>query len=570
MKLVIREYLSMLKESGELDSLLFDLLINMKILPLNRAETGGRQDGVDIPAIGNDPEDGRRKLFLFTAKCGDITRQEWDAAPNGIRASLNEILEGYLRTRVRPGHAKLPKKIVLVTGGVLKQNVTQNWTNYIHEYTQNHPKYGEIEFAFWGGEELAPLIEEYLLDEYLFPEISRKNLRKTIALIDQNEDQPKYFYQLIDETLFDDNLPTDKKSGSIQKRQKVLRLLHLSLNIVFYWSKEADNLRPALLSAEYLILRAWDWLRQNNLHNCKKTVTGYSALFSTYLIIGNWYAGKLQPYCYVRDGLFGYNMADAVEYPLRTFEIIGMLGSIGLAYWYLSQASKENAAKQAYSQQCCDISKMLVALIKNNPSAWTPLYDNHAIDIAIGLLALTAVGEQEMASEWVNGIASRIFYAYNDLGRHFPIASDSHEELIALHFGKAPSKEMLTKLSTLLPILADWYAILNLEEQYLNFYESVVHIFPHTNLQIWFPDGETENHLYCQNAGYASGLTVDSIQLSPTLDELKIFTINLREQKQEFRSLSCFSNGHPTLGLIASRHFRTPVIPAYWQYDIKA
>lgn len=570
MKLVIREYLSMLKEAGELDSLLFDLLMNMKIVPLNRAESGGRQDGVDIPAIGDDPEDGRRKLFLFTAKCGDITRQEWDAAPNGIRASLNEILEGYLRTRVRPGHAKLPKKIVLVTGGALKQNVAQNWTNYVHEHTQTHPKYGEIEFAFWGGEELAPLIEEYLLDEYLFPEFSRKNLRKTIALIDQNEDQPKYFYQLIDETLFDDNLPTDKKPGSVQKRQKVLRLLHLSLSIVFHWSEEADNLRPALLSAEYLILRAWDWLRQNDLFECKKTVAGYDSLLSTYLTIGARYAGKLQPYCYIRDGLFGYNIADEVEYPLRTFETIGILGSIGLAYWYASQVFREDAAKQAYLQQCSAIARMLGSLIKNNPSAWTPLYDSHAIDIALGLLALTAANEQETAREWVNGIASRIFYAYDTLGKHFPISSDSHEELIALKFGKAPPKETLTKLSTLLPLLADWYAILNLDEQYLDFYESVVHIFPHTNLQVWFPDDETENYLYCQNAGYASGLTVDSTHFPQTLNELKTFIISLREQKQEFRSFTCFAKGYPALGLIASRHFRTPVIPAYWQYYVNA
>lgn len=561
MKLVIREYLSMLKEAGELDSLLFDLLMNMKIIPLNRAESGGRQDGVDIPAMGNDPEDGRRKLFLFTAKCGDITRQEWDASPNGIRSSLNEILEGYLRTRVRPKHAQLPKKIVLVTGGALKQNVAQNWNNYIHERTQIHPNYGEIEFAFWGGEELAPLIEEYLLDEYLFPERSRKNLRKTIALVDQNEDQPKYFYQLIDETLFSGSLPTDKKSGSVQKRQKALRLLCLSLNIIFHWSEEANNLRPAVLSAEYMLLRTWDWLRQNDLFECKKTVAGYGSLLSTYLAIGDRYAGKLQPYCYIRDALFGYNIADGVEYPLRTFETIGILGSIGLAYWYVSQGFEEGAAKQAFLQQSSAIAKMLAALINNNPSAWTPLYDSHAIDIALGLLALMVANEQEIVVEWAKGIASRIFYAYDILGKHFPIASDSHEELIALQFGKAPPKEVLTKLSTLLPLLAHWYAILNLDEDYLIFYGHVIQTLPHTNLQVWFPDDETEDYLYCQNAGYASGLTVDSIKLPPTLDELKTFFVSLYEQKQEFRKFSCFSRGHPALGLIASRHFRTPILP---------
>jgi len=275
----------MLKESGELDTLLPDLLIEMGIIPLTRPGKGNRQDGVDIPAAGIDPEDGLQKLFLLTVKRGDITRDEWDKAPNGVRASLNEIIEGYLRTRVRPEHEALTKKIILVTGGGLKENVAQNWTNYVHEHTQIHPKYGKIEFAFWGGDELAPYIEKYLLDEYLFAESSRNNLRKTIALADQNEDEPRHYYKLIEEILFSSNFPKDKKKESVVKRQKVINLLNLSLNIVFYWCKEADNLRPFLLCAERSLLRTWDWMRKLDVLECKKTVEGFQNLFFTYLML---------------------------------------------------------------------------------------------------------------------------------------------------------------------------------------------------------------------------------------------------------------------------------------------
>jgi hypothetical protein len=58
MRLVLREYLSMLRESGELDVLLPDLLIAMKIDPLTRPGKGMRQYGVDVPAVGPDPTDG--------------------------------------------------------------------------------------------------------------------------------------------------------------------------------------------------------------------------------------------------------------------------------------------------------------------------------------------------------------------------------------------------------------------------------------------------------------------------------------------------------------------------------
>ena len=87
----------MLKESGELDSLLGDLLLSMGIEPISRAQIGVRQYGVDLAAVGPDPEDGvTKKLFLFTIKSGDINRSSWDAGKQGVRSSLNEIIDVYI------------------------------------------------------------------------------------------------------------------------------------------------------------------------------------------------------------------------------------------------------------------------------------------------------------------------------------------------------------------------------------------------------------------------------------------------------------------------------------------
>jgi hypothetical protein len=77
-------------------------------------------------------------------------------------------------------------------------------------------------------------------------------------------------------------------------------------------------------------------MRQNNLFDCKKTKTleKFNQLFFTYLKVINAYAIKLQPHCFVTDGLFGYGV-DNLEYPLRTFEVIGILGEVGMAFYYL-------------------------------------------------------------------------------------------------------------------------------------------------------------------------------------------------------------------------------------------
>ena len=75
MKILLREYLAKMRELGELDVLVADLLLNMQIEPLSKPQPGVRQYGVDIPAIGKDPHDGIQKLFLITTKPGDITRR---------------------------------------------------------------------------------------------------------------------------------------------------------------------------------------------------------------------------------------------------------------------------------------------------------------------------------------------------------------------------------------------------------------------------------------------------------------------------------------------------------------
>jgi hypothetical protein len=564
MKLVIREYLCMLKESGEIDVLLPDLLLAMGIDLLSRPASGSRQFGVDIPAVGIDPKDNKQKLFLLTVKKGDINRNSWHRDKNAVRPSLDEILDSYLRNRVRPEHKALPKKIILATGGELKQDVEPDWVNYVHRYARPDPEYGEIEFDFWGADQLTLLIEQYLLDEYLFPESAQKHLRKTIALADQNEDEPRYFYQLIEEILFQGNLPKDKSKSAERKRQKALCLLDLSLNIVFYWCKEADNLKPALLCAERTVLLTWDWMRQNELFNCKTTNEKFYHLLSTYLKVTRAYANKLKAHCFVRNSLFGYG-ADELEYPLRTFEVIGILGTSGMLFANLYSIVDNEELCESYLSEMQAVAQMLEALITNNPSAFIPLYDFHSIDIGLGLLTLFNSGYVDAAANWVTQLGYRIFLAYKN-GKYFPITSDRYDDLIAIEVGNAPPKEKLMEVSTLLPTLAGWFAVLNLADEYKPFQEAITTTFAKTNFLLWFPDEETDKYLYKTNAGYESGTTLSSIQLPKTLDDFKTFIFRLHEKQEEvFSNLSCVNGGWFVLGLIASRHFRTPIIPGYWQ-----
>jgi hypothetical protein len=87
MKLMIREFLASLRERGELDAILPDLLSELGYTIISRPGRGTRQHGVDIAAVGSD-NDGQRKVFLFSVKQGDLTRQDWDGTPQALRSSL--------------------------------------------------------------------------------------------------------------------------------------------------------------------------------------------------------------------------------------------------------------------------------------------------------------------------------------------------------------------------------------------------------------------------------------------------------------------------------------------------
>lgn len=116
MKLLIRQYVASLRERGELDAILPDLLSELGYNVISRPMIGTRQYGVDIAAVGAD-NDGEQKLFLLSVKQGDLTRSDWEGTPQALRPSLDEIRNIYLRLRVPREFQELKTVICLCFGG---------------------------------------------------------------------------------------------------------------------------------------------------------------------------------------------------------------------------------------------------------------------------------------------------------------------------------------------------------------------------------------------------------------------------------------------------------------------
>jgi hypothetical protein len=142
-----------------------------------------------MAAVGPDPDDeGKRKLLLRVVKQGDLDRRSWDSGLQAVRPSLNEIFDVYLPQHVAGEYELLPNKIIVCCNGDMKQSVEGKGNGYKSQHAD--PRY--IELDFWGRDTFAALIELHFLDEYLFPESARKKMRKTIALADQNEEDPHH------------------------------------------------------------------------------------------------------------------------------------------------------------------------------------------------------------------------------------------------------------------------------------------------------------------------------------------------------------------------------------------
>lgn len=555
MKLILREYLSMLKESGELDLLLPDLLLNMGYSPISKAQKGVRQGGVDIAVTGIDDR-GRNCLLLFVVKCGDITRSSWDSGKNSVRQSINEVLDVYIQTKILTIHKEYVKKIVLCTNGDISQAVEPNW----HGFTTSNTIINEIEFEFWGGDRLAILIENHLLNEHIFSHESRSDLRKTLSLIAEPEYDLSHCHNLIMNIFLLQNKIA--KFKSIKHIINAIKTTNLLLHIIYHWATSQNNISNTIIACERAILLGWQAIHKSNFCSKPKVIKEYINILHTYNKISSEYFMKLQTHYHTRDAL-SIHSHEPILITETVFNQIGLVATIGLYHVLLT--------KDTDSIQI--IADALQNIIKNNPSSGSPCYDEHSIEITLALLFLYYSNKIETAKDWIANLCSRLSYCYQTK-RYFPIFSDSLEDAIELEISgweEDLSSEAMS-ISTIIPILSQWCCILKLENIFLLIKRLQQECLSNTNAQLWHPDDKTEEFIYKGPAQFNSGATQAPIFLPDTLGDLKNEIHELYKENHIYNAenMTCIKYFSPYILLVASRHFRTPVFPTLWQHIIIA
>ncbi len=558
MRLILAQYLRTLKERDEFDRLLPDLLLAMGYVPISLPQTGVRQFGVDLAAVGISPDDGIQELLLLVIKRGDIGRTDWDSGPQSVRQSLNEVFDIYLKNLVEPAHEGLRKKIILATTGELKQDTQINWDGYTKDNA------ARAAFSLWGGAQTAALIEKYMLNEHIFDTEDRAHLRKALALSGEPDYDQKDLHRLFRRQLgLSGEGELLKQAAHPRHMEKSLRIVNLSAQVFSKWSEDEGDLKQALIASERAMLWAWHRIQLEDVEKRQQFYPEINEFLRSYNAVSLRYFEKLRPYMHVPDGLSGYSR-ESVEFSLVVFEQIGLISTIGLCQILI--ASGDAAQQKSNIENAAVVADTLVALLENNPVSASPSLDSNVIDIVLGLLLLILTGRVSQAQNWLAELIRRADYTFKRK-RNFPIGTDSTDDLIEITvFDDEEMRDRLIKMSWLIPTLAGWSVMLGRNDLYDVLAKNSKKEYPEVCLQLWHPTQDLAKHLYYWQAQYHCGESEAPIILPDSPDAFlgKIRVFLGAERHNVVDNSSAGLAGISALDLLACRHFRTPVAPFFW------
>ena len=111
------------------------------------------------------------------------------------------------------------------------------------------------------------------------------------------------YYNILNSLLLESEFGSLSKQNNLRKAIKALRSIHLVLNILFFWAKNEQNLKPAIYASERTMLVTWEFLRKNDLFNKRSILSVSYEIYKTLLRIYSEYFNKLQQYCHIQNAL---------------------------------------------------------------------------------------------------------------------------------------------------------------------------------------------------------------------------------------------------------------------------
>lgn len=554
MKLIIREYLASLKERDELDAILPDLLSELGFVVHSRPQRGTTQHGVDIAAVGRD-DDGEEKLFLFSVKRGDLTRQDWDGTPQGLRASLNEIIDVYIPTRIPAQYGDLKIVICLCFGGDIREQVRASVTGFINQNSRSH-----ISFQEWNGDKLADLLLRGVLRDEVLPKQFRSHFQKAVATVDEPDVSYQHYAQLAAQLV-------KAANESELSRITAARQLYISLWILFVWARDIDNLEAPYQLSELAILSVWELLKPfigSDNNDAKAINRVLYQLIQLHLIIATEFLdGRVLPHVGKLDALsLAIRTRTSVDVNLKLFDLLGRIAMAGLWLHWMASTSEEKMTSST-QDNLAELANKGFDLIRNNQTLLLPVSDADTVHIVLFLLLAVYSGSgRSVILSWLEEMVNRLDITVRTRGRYPSIYSD-YRDLI--DHPKDKSDEYFntaTAGSTLIPSVAAWLCGMKALDPVTKLRELKDDKLAHCTLQLWLPDGKTEESIYV--GGEENGVSLSNLTITHDCRDLIAVISEACQREKGFLELSAVRTGYWAIVLLACRHYRYPVPPQFW------
>jgi hypothetical protein len=544
MKLILRNYLASLREREELDAILPDLLSELGYTVYSRPKRGTAQAGVDIAAVGED-DDGERKLFLFSVKQGDLTRQSWNSGTQALRPSIDEILDNYIPHRIPKRYQDLKIVICLVFGGDMQEQVRSTVSGYIKRYSTE-----KISFDEWNGDKLAGLLLRGILREEIMPKALRSHFQKAVALVDEPDIALQHFVRLAYELC--------KGAVDDKARVRIGRQLYIALWVLFVWARDVENVEAPYRASELVLLSVWNLLRpiigkkSSAVGKVMATILRYTIQLHI-TIASELLERRILPHVGAREGIsMAIRTRSSVDVNLKLFDILGRIALTGLwVYWSID--GDPDAKRRATAQDhVARLASMGYQLIDNNHALFLPLQDQQAIEITL-FLVLGGVlnGSEDNARYWLHEMVERLVFTVHTHGR-YPCVFTEYGDLVTHPRERTDDyRKEATSGSILIPLLAAFLWALNDREALDRIVDLKAKELQHCTLQLWMPDKSSEDGIYIGNRDH--GVALCDLPLSATCSELIKTVRNACSESKDFDGLSAIATGYwPINSLLAA------------------
>lgn len=519
MRLILKDYIETLKEEIELETLLENILIMNDFTDIVRPQKGVAQHGVDFSAKKNGA------IYLFVLKQKDIDKNNWNSGNNAVRPTLDEIQDVYIQERIKESGSKI--NIVVCTNGIIKQNVQSDWNGYISRNSKENIKY-----LFWGIDELTAMTEQVLLNEYLFENDIKSDLRKSLYFYEEDVNFV-YYKKLLEKLISKINISDRRKK--VYKKYLIVYLLINKMCIAYASEK---NVKLAEKMSEKALIVFWKFIMKNNLYEKNEEIETLIVLYKQYEECCENYLKEIKK---VYNYSPSFPIYSPLEYRITIYEVIGFISSY--TYYLYYYYGKTNEVMENIN--------ILITIINNNAGFFYPVFDLNSIEINTLIFLLKEIGNNQ-AEILVNILISKMIYRMN-MSKYYPVEYENYDKALMIEFNEDVDE---FNASVLITNLLEWMKIFKNEEEIKNVIDYLYKKFPNMTLNTIQIDLQSENGYFEENiydsiVSYVLDYKETLIDVNSTIDK-----INDNNKLSEY---NFFRYGSLPILFITARNYRIPL-----------